>query len=234
MNAALLRSPGLHRGYFRWGGWSWRSKHKREIIILLAQPADTSYLGAMPWYTLHTAYVQHHRPWTHRALSCCPPCPCAPRPLRHDPFRSLLRSHPPTSPSPTHPAHLCNGAAAAAPLSSKAMSNVGTGAWLHPPVSCRVLPPPHATLLGSFLEQKSNHATHLHSREEIGTREQGLRHAPEQLVRQRRASQANRAGAGRECWQSARKRLERFCGHRTRAAEQSVARDHGHGRGAHR
>ena len=34
--------------------------------------------------------------------------------------------------------------------------------------------------------------------------------------------------------QSARKRLERFCGHRTRAAEQSVARDHGHGRGAHR
>ena len=67
--------------------------------------------------------------------------------------------------------------------SSKAMSNVGTGAWLHPPVSCRVLPPPHATLLGSFLEQKSNHATHLHSREEIGTREQGLRHATEQLVR---------------------------------------------------
>ena len=108
----------------------------------------------MPWYTLHTAYVQRHRPWTHRALSCCPPCPCAPRPLRHDPFRSLLRSHPPTSPSPTHPAHLCNGAAAAAPLSSKAMSNVGTGAWLHPPVSCRVLPPPHATLLGSFLRPK--------------------------------------------------------------------------------
>ena len=36
-------------------------------------------------------------------------------------------------------------------------------------------------------EQKSNHATHLHSREEIGTREQGLRHAPEQLVRQQHA-----------------------------------------------
>ena len=38
-------------------------------------------------------------------------------------------------------------------------------------------------------EQKSNQATHLHSREEIGTREQGLRHATEQLVHVRRASQ---------------------------------------------
>ena len=144
----------------------------------------------MPYTLLvHTAYVQRHAPVDAQSSELLPSLPlCVPHDpfalrLRHDPFRSLLRSHPPTSPSPTHPAHLCNGAAAAAPLSSKAMSNVGTGAWLHPPVSCRVLPPPHATLLGSFLEQKSNHATHLHSREEIGTREQGLRHATEQLVR---------------------------------------------------
>ena len=83
-------------------------------------------------------------------------------------------------------------------------------------------------------EQKKNHATHLRSSEDIGTRERGLHHATEQLVRQRRASQAHCTGAGRDCWQSARKRLERVCGHRTRAAERPVARGRGHGRGAHR
>mgnify|MGYP001201661541 CR=1 FL=1 len=48
------------------------------------------------------------------------------------------------------------------------------------------LPKDHQLTFGEMnprMRAQNNHATHLHSREEIGTREQGLRHAPEQLVR---------------------------------------------------
>ena len=40
-------------------------------------------------------------------------------------------------------------------------------------------------------------------------------------------SGAHRAGAGRECWQSARKRLERFCGHRAPDASRRAIRGAG-------
>ena len=92
------------------------------VYTELAQPVDTSFLRR---YAVHSTHRLQRMcaapPWTHRAcMRAALPAPRA-RPLRHDP---------PTSPSPTHPAHLCNGAAAAAPLSSKgrAMSAHAHGA----------------------------------------------------------------------------------------------------------
>ena len=58
------------------------------------------------------------------------------------------RPRPPT-PDPCPSLQRCGGGSTAL---QQRKSNVGTRAWLHPPLSCRVLPPPHATLsLGVLL-----------------------------------------------------------------------------------
>ena len=116
-----------------------------NLFELLAQPADTSYLRRYAVHATHRLCVQRHRGRTERAALP------APRPLRHDPFSSAPtrppRPRPPT-PGPCPYLQRCGGGSAAL---QQRKSNVGTRAWLHPPLSCRVLPPPHATLLGSFL-----------------------------------------------------------------------------------
>ena len=153
----------------------------------LAQPADTSFLRR---YAVHS---------THRLCAAPPPvdaqsvlpCPCPttnPFGTIPSPVYSVLvtrSSLPSSSQSPlllSSPllSSFVTASSAGLPRSSRYAGSAGPsgvaadGDGLVQLMSACSLP---------ACEQKSNHATHLHSREEIGTREQGLRHAPEQLVR---------------------------------------------------
>ena len=128
-----------------------RQTRRRRCLYLSITSPTCGYLVPAA-HAVHSTHRLCAAPPPVDAQSVLPSLPHDPF-VRHDPS-GLLRAptrpprHRAPTPGPCPSLQRCGGGSAAL---QQRKSNVGTRAWLHPPLSCRVLPPPHATLLGSFL-----------------------------------------------------------------------------------